>query len=45
VVVPQTGTTPVAEFQNEGTPFRCLGLHTRQKDPAEAQARFSEDIL
>lgn len=45
MVVPQTGTTPVAEFQNEGTPFRCLGLHTHRKDPAEAQARFSEDIL
>ena len=34
-----------AEVQNEGTPFRCLGPHTHWKAPAEAQARFSEDIL
>src|SRR5208283_1884534 len=33
-----------AEVQNEGTPFRCLGPHTHWKAPAEAQARFSEDI-
>lgn len=31
--------------ENEGTPFRCLGLHTHRKAPAEAQTRFSEDIL
>jgi hypothetical protein len=48
-VVPWSFRNPArrqaAEFQNEGTPFRCLGLHTHRKDPAEAQARFSEDIL
>jgi hypothetical protein len=45
VVVPQTSPKAGAEIKNEGAPFRCLGLHTRWKAPAEAQARFSEDIL
>src|ERR1019366_7889116 len=31
--------------ENEGTPFRWLGLHTHWKAPAEAQTRFSEDTL
>jgi hypothetical protein len=43
VVVPQIGLAADAEFGNEGAPFRCLGLHTRWKAPAEAQTRFSED--
>jgi len=45
VVVPQPASTASAEVKNEGTPFRCLGLHTHWKAPAEAQTRFSEDIL
>ena len=42
-VVPQNSLSPDAEIGNEGDPFRCLGLHTHQNAPAEAQARFSED--
>jgi hypothetical protein len=45
VVVPQTSPKAGADIRNEGTPFRCLGLHTHWKAPAEAQTRFSEDIL
>jgi hypothetical protein len=33
------------ENRNEGTPFRCFGLHTHWKAPTEAQTRFSEEIL
>lgn len=42
-VVPQPARCRKAEIKNEGAPFRCLGLHTHRKAPAEAQARFSED--
>lgn len=45
MVVPQTSPKASAEIRNEGTPYRCLGLHTHWKAPAEAQTRFSEDIL
>ena len=45
MVVPQASPKAGAEIGNEGTPFRCLGLHTHWKAPAEAQTRFSEDIL
>lgn|SRR5579883_662740 len=34
---------PGTKIGNEGAPFRCLSLHTHQKAPVEAQARFSED--
>ena len=45
MVVPQASPKAGAEIWNEGTPFRCLGLHTHWKAPAEAQTGFSEDIL
>ena len=45
MVVAQTSPKAGAEIRNEGTPFRCLGLHTHWKAPAEAQTRFSEDTL
>ena len=45
MVVPQASPKAGAEIGNEGTPFRCLGLHTHWKAPAEAQTRFSEDTL
>ena len=40
---PHTSPITDVELWNEGTPFRCLGLHTHRKAPAEAQARFSEE--
>ena len=43
MIVPQANFA--AENWNEGTPFRRLGLHTHRKAPAEAQTRFSEEIL